>query len=70
MAEFKGLHRLPERRWIVMDDAGHEYVIDAHFGFNNGAEGLVFRSYNKDDDRTYVVAAFSQSGWKQMRELK
>lgn len=70
MAEFKGMHRLPERKWEVVVDTGEGFEVEAHYGFNNGAEGLVFRSYNQHDDKTHIVAAFSQGCWKRYREIK
>ncbi len=59
----------PMKMWQVIDYAGDEHLIEAHFCFNNGDEGLVFRTYPRGEDRTYVVAAFAKGGWQFYKEI-
>lgn len=61
--------RMKLRMWEVVDDRDKEHLIEAHYCFNNGAEGLVFRTYPKGQDKTNIAAAFSQGGWKFYKEI-
>lgn len=59
---------MPLRKWEVADDKGNHHIIQVHFCFNNGDEGLVFRTYPQGSERTEVTAAFAQGGWKFYKE--
>lgn len=59
----------PIRVWEVIDSEGGRHEIHVHYSFNNGAEGLVFRTYPKGEQKTEITAAFSQIGWKFYKEI-
>lgn len=54
------------RQWYVRDTNAVEHFIVAHYCFNNGEEGLLFRRHTNDDinNRTEVVASFAQGFWQ------
>lgn len=61
--------QVPLRSWQVVDGEDAVHDIKAHYGFNNGEEGLIFRKYaNEDAERTDVVAAFAAGHWKFFKE--
>jgi hypothetical protein len=60
--------RMPLRHFIVVDAKGDAHPIDAHYVFNNGGEGLIFRRYPKGSDRSDVTAAFAEGAWLYYKE--
>lgn len=54
------------KTWYVLDNEDVEHIVVAHYCFNNGAEGLIFRRRQYDDprERAEVVAAFAPGFWK------
>lgn len=71
MSRFHGTERRPLKQWMVVDYEGEDHVVTAHYCFNNGEEGLLFRRHHDDnpDQRTYIVAAFAQGGWRFYKEV-
>jgi len=57
------------RKWEVIDGSDKRHEITAHYCFNNGDEGLVFRTYPPGAEKTVVVAAFAQGQWKLYKEI-
>ena len=58
----------PLKRWRVEDTQGLVHEIEAHFAFNNGEQGLVFRAYPHKHTKTTVVAAFAHGAWRAFKE--
>lgn len=61
--------RMKKREWQVIDHQDRGHIVKAHYCFNNGAEGLVFRTYPPKSDRTVVVATFAQGVWRLFKEI-
>ena len=64
-----GLRRRKMRKWEVVDGSNKKHVVEAHFMFNNGDEGIIFRYYPPDASRTEVVAMFANGNWKFVKEI-
>jgi len=60
----------PLRYYEVTDRYGHTHELAAHFCFNNAGEGLIFRQYPVNSDRTEIVAAFADGSWDMYKEVK
>lgn len=67
--------RLPLKKWEVQTlpiGPGQQAVthtIEAHYCFNNGAEGLIFRTYDRNSTKTSVTAAFAAGSWSFYKEV-
>lgn len=72
MPQFHGSERRPLKQWHVVDYEGEDHYIVANYCFNNGEEGLIFRRHHDDDpdQRTHIVAAFAQGGWRFYKEIQ
>lgn len=57
------------RKYEVVERDGAHHFLEAHYCFNNGDEGLVFRRYDKGEDKSTVVAVFAAGSWAHYKEL-
>jgi hypothetical protein len=63
-------HRAKIKRWEVIDKDGIVYLVEGHYAFNNGNDGLVFRRRLKlTDEHTSVVAAWGNGFWAFYKEI-
>ena len=64
-------HKVKLKRWEVVDKDGNAHLVEAHYAFNNGEEGLVFRCRVKpSDEYTSVVAAWGHGFWAFCKEIR
>ena len=58
------------RNYEVKDRDGGVHVVEAHFMFDNGPEGLVLRRYpTKDAEKTEIVFRAPANGYVYVKEV-
>jgi hypothetical protein len=63
------LYKKPRSYVVALPDE-QIFKLQAHFAFDNGEGGLLFRRYNDDsiEGKTHVVMAFAKGAWSWFKE--